>query len=85
MSLREQIRPLLKQVMVHPKFVDDAQLAQVLPIQLATRITPEMEAGEAAALKDVEGDMVAQGVEQGHFFEVADTQVGGGGLEIVGL
>ncbi|KAF5825808.1 hypothetical protein DUNSADRAFT_6837 [Dunaliella salina] len=51
MSVREQLRAILRQVVVHPKMVTDPNLAQALPLQLASSELPEMQAADAKDLR----------------------------------
>lgn len=46
-SLRDQLRSLLKHFVVHPKMIDNAELAAVLPHMLATKLLPEMDVEQA--------------------------------------
>lgn len=48
--LMDQLRPLLKHWVAHPKSVNQSN-APLLPIMLATKVLPEMEAEEAALLQ----------------------------------
>mmetsp|Transcript_16128 Transcript_16128/g.34905 ORF Transcript_16128/g.34905 Transcript_16128/m.34905 type:complete len:240 (+) Transcript_16128:236-955(+) len=53
-ALREQLRGLLKQVVVYPRMVDNPGTAHALPIQLASKLTPEMEARDAELVRALE-------------------------------
>lgn len=75
MALRDQLRGVLRQVVVHPKMVDSPDVAMVLPIQLASRITPEQEVKEAGILAAAAARMAAAGVPAENRYEVADARI----------
>ncbi|KAL6748967.1 hypothetical protein V8C86DRAFT_1083930 [Haematococcus lacustris] len=75
MALRDQLRGVLRQVVVHPKMVDSPDVAMVLPIQLASRITPEQEVQEAEILAAAAARMAAAGVPAENRYEVADARI----------
>ncbi|GAB4823927.1 hypothetical protein N2152v2_010973 [Parachlorella kessleri] len=76
--LVDQLRPLLKHWVVHPRSVNQSNAA-LLPIMLATKLLPEMEEEEAALLEgqrhqlgdmDIAGQLLAVG-EQTELFNRA--------------
>uniref|UniRef100_A0A7S0RF24 Mediator of RNA polymerase II transcription subunit 8 n=1 Tax=Chlamydomonas leiostraca TaxID=1034604 RepID=A0A7S0RF24_9CHLO len=75
MALREQLRGVLRTVVVHPRLVDDPRFAQALPIQLASAVLPEMEAGDSALVAREAGHLDARGVPPSSRYEVADSAI----------
>lgn len=63
LHMMEQVRPILKQYVVHPKFIDTPKTAEVLPIQLATRQLPEMDAADNNAMAEWRERLASHSVE----------------------
>ncbi len=62
MALKQQLRGILKQVVVLPRFVDSAGVAHALPIQLASKVTPEMEARDEEMISALDRELSERGV-----------------------
>jgi len=74
MGLRDQIRGILKQVVVMPRFVDSPSVAHALPIQLASKLTPEMDAKDAGTIASVSAGPLGRG-DVGTQYEQVSSQL----------
>lgn len=73
-NLLESLRGTLKTYCVYPKAVASAQVANILPIMLATKLLPEMEAADSSSVRGVEASLSASGVSQEGWFMALDNQ-----------
>ncbi|GAX79306.1 hypothetical protein CEUSTIGMA_g6747.t1 [Chlamydomonas eustigma] len=74
MGLRDQMRGILKQVVVMPRFVDNPGVAHALPIQLASKLTPEMDAKDASTKAFVSSGPLGKG-DVGTQYEQVSSQL----------